>query len=386
MRVFLTVIDSFGIGEMPDAHEFGDEGSNTYKNIYNQTKVDLVNLKKLGLNAIDGVDLPNLNTNLIGSYARLSEITKAKDTTAGHYELAGIVSEKPYPVFPNAFPKVFMVELEKACGVEFIGNEVASGTEIIERLGNRHLQTSKPIIYTSQDSVLQIAAHDSVVSLENLYEICKKARKIAKDEYNVARIIARPFTTIEGKFVRTANRKDFALDPPQPSMLDKLSAKDFDTISVGKVVDVFNGKGISKAVVAKNNSTGLIEIEKLIDQEDFNGLAFINLVDTDMLFGHRNDVEGYAQALKEIDNKIGEFLPKLKDDDVFLITADHGCDPSTPSTDHSREYVPLLIYSKKFKAGVNLGTIEGFNIVGISILDLFGVEPNQKSLFRKLKA
>lgn len=383
MRIFLTVIDSFGIGEASDAKEFGDVGSNTYKNIYKQTKVDLKTMVSLGINAIDGVDLPYKKEELIGSFARLEEITKAKDTIAGHYEIAGIVSENPNPVFPNAFPQEFVEIIQKTAGVTFMGNEVASGTEIINRLGEKHLKTKKPILYTSQDSVLQIACHTDVLSLEELYDICQKIRKVSTGKYNVARIIARPFTTINGKFERTSDRKDFALSPPKESVLDKLHKNNFDTISVGKVWDVFNGRGISQKIVAKNNQAGLEAIKNLLKQE-FKGLAFINLVDTDMLFGHRNDVEGYSNALKEIDEHFEQFLPLLKQDDIFMITADHGCDPSTPSTDHSREYVPLLIYSKTLKSGVNLGTIKGFDIIAKSILDLFNIEENKESFFRNL--
>lgn len=383
MRVFLTVIDSFGIGASPDAHEFGDVGSNTYKNIYNQTKVDLNTMVKMGLNAIDGVDLPYDKHSIIGSFARLEEITKAKDTIAGHYEIAGIVSENPNPVFPNAFPQEFVNLMKEVTGIDFMGNEVASGTEIIERLGAEHIANKKPILYTSQDSVLQVACHTSVLSLEQLYEICEKIRKIATGKYNVARIIARPFTTINGKFERTDDRKDFALNPPQESMLDKLYQKGFDTISVGKVYDVFNGRGIKKRLPAKNNKAGFEAIKSLL-KEDFNGLAFINLVDTDMLFGHRNDVLGYSNALKEIDEQFEQYLKELKQDDIFIVTADHGCDPSTESTDHSREYVPLMIYGKNLKSGVNFGTIKGFDIIAKSILDLFEVEKHKNSLFRSL--
>lgn len=383
MRVFLTVIDSFGIGASPDAHEFGDVGSNTYKNIYNQTKVDLNTMVKMGLNAIDGVDLPYDKHSIIGSFARLEEITKAKDTIAGHYEIAGIVSENPNPVFPNAFPQEFVNLMKEVTGIDFMGNEVASGTEIIERLGAEHIANKKPILYTSQDSVLQVACHTSVLSLEQLYEICEKIRKIATGKYNVARIIARPFTTINGKFERTDDRKDFALNPPQESMLDKLYQKGFDTISVGKVYDVFNGRGIKKRLPAKNNKAGFEAIKSLL-KEDFNGLAFINLVDTDMLFGHRNDVLGYSNALKEIDEQFEQYLKELKQDDIFIVTADHGCDPSTESTDHSREYVPLMIYGKNLKSGVNFGTIKGFDIVAKSILDLFEVEKHKNSFFRSL--
>lgn len=384
MRVFLTVIDSFGIGHAPDAAEFGDVGSNTYKNIYNKTKLQLNTMVRLGLNAIDGVDLPHNKQEIVGSFARLEEITKAKDTIAGHYEIAGIVSKTPNPVFPNAFPKEFVAIMEKETGYKFMGNEVASGTEIIERLGKEHLETKMPILYTSQDSVLQIAAHTSVVSLEQLYDMCKKIRAVATGKFNVARIIARPFTTVGGKFERTKDRKDFALSPPQQTVLDKLQKAGLHTISVGKVWDVFNGRGISQGITAKNNQAGFEVMKDLIENQNFNGLAFINLVDTDSLYGHRNDVEGYSNALIEIDKQFEGFVKKLKNDDIFIVTADHGCDPTTPSTDHSREYVPLLIFGKNLKQGVNFGTIKGFDIIAKSLLDLFGVEKHENSLFRSL--
>lgn len=382
MRIFLTVIDSFGVGAMPDAHLFGDQGSNTYVNIFNQTQVALPVMSAMGIRNIDGVNLP-YNKKLIGSYGRMSEKTMAKDTTAGHYELAGIVLDKPYPVFPNGFPQDFVEKLENACGVMFIGNEVASGTEIISRLGKQHIEEKKPILYTSQDSVLQIACHEDVFSIEKQYEICLKAREICSGDYNIARVIARPFKTVNGAFVRTENRKDFALMPPKASMLDKLKEWGYDVISVGKVKDVFCGRGITDAITAKNNQTGLKAIFDLIGK-NFKGIAFINLVDTDMLYGHRNDVEGYSNALAEIDEHLLKILPQLKDDDIFIITADHGCDPTTPSTDHSREYVPLLIYSKNLKAGVNLGTLKGFDNVAKSILDYFYVENYPESFFKKL--
>ena len=382
MRIFLTVIDSFGVGAMPDAHLFGDEGSNTYVNIFKQTGVALPLMSALGLRHIDGVKLP-YDKPLIGSFGRMAEKTMAKDTTAGHYELAGIVLQKPYPVFPNGFPQTLIDKLEQACGTAFLGNEVASGTEIIARLGKQHLATGKPILYTSQDSVLQIAAHNDVWPLEKLYDLCEKARAVCTGEFNIARVIARPFTTVNGEFKRTDYRKDFALLPPEHSMLDKLKAFGYDVITVGKVKDVFCDQGITEAITAKNNQTGLAAIEKLLEKP-FKGLAFINLVDTDMLFGHRNDVEGYANALAEIDSRFLSFLPKLKEDDIFIITGDHGCDPTTSSTDHSREYVPLLVYGRSLKSGVNLGTLIGFDNVANAILDYFYVSNHPDSFLKKL--
>lgn len=383
MRIFLTVIDSFGVGAMPDAYKFGDVGSNTYVNIYKRTKVALPVMSALGLRNIDGVNLP-YNESIIGSYGKMSEKTFAKDTTAGHYEMSGIVLKNPFPVFPNAFPEELMDMLEKACKTKFLGNEVASGTEIIQRLGNEHIITHLPIIYTSQDSVLQIAAHQEIIPLEKLYELCEIARKVCVGKYNIARIIARPFiTATDGSFVRTEYRKDFALLPPERTMLDKLKEFGYDVISVGKVSDVFCGQGITKSIIAKTNIAGLKAIDQLIDK-NFKGLAFINLVDTDMLFGHRNDILGYAKALNQIDEALLNYLPRLRDDDIFIITGDHGCDPTTSSTDHSREYVPLLIYSKMLKNGINLGTLNGFDNIANAILDFFYVEKHEDSFLQKL--
>ena len=386
MKVVLVVIDSFGIGAMPDADKFGDKGSNTYLNVYNNTHIDLINLKKLGLDNIDGIELSKQST--IGNYGRLKELTFAKDTTAGHYEMSGIIMEHPYPTFPNGFSQELLNLIKDKTGVEFLGNEVASGTEIIERLGNEHLKTGKPIAYTSADSVFQIATHIDVYPLEKLYALCEEIRKICdKDsKYNFGRIIARPFATDNnGKFYRLENRKDYALNPPEKSMLDKFKANGFDTVCIGKIEDVFNFSGITESNHTRNNQDGIKAILETIKRRDINGLVFANLNDTDMLFGHRNNVQGYANALKEIDNNIPEMLENLGEEDILIITADHGCDPTTPSTDHSREYVPILIYGKNLKQNINLKTITGFNIISKSILDLFNVEKCNESIFRILK-
>lgn len=382
MRIFLTVIDSFGIGEMPDSNLFNDCGSNTYGHVVEKTGVDLKNMKNLGLNDIDGISLPVPDVKY-GSYARLKEKSMAKDTTAGHFEMAGIPLEKPYPVFPNGFPREIMEEIERKTGYKYLGNEVASGTEIINRLGKKHLETGMPIIYTSQDSVLQVAAHINVIDLTELYRICSIIRSTMSGEYAVGRIIARPFDNDGDNFYRTPDRKDFSLTPPKGSMMDKLSENHFDVIAVGKIEDLFQSSGITESYHTKNNDDGLKKIIEL-SKKQFNGLCFANLVDTDMLYGHRNDFNGYAEALKKIDDNIPEICGNLLNDDVLLITADHGCDPTTESTDHSREYVPLLIYGKKLKSGVNLGTLEGFDIISKSILDKFKIENNSESFFRKL--
>lgn len=383
MRTFLVVIDSFGIGAMPDAEKFGDIGSDTYGNIVCETGLELENFAALGLNNIDGVVKAFNNGRAIipvknpkAAYGRLSEKTFAKDTTAGHYEIAGLVLEHPFRVFPNAFPKDVVDDLEKATGVRFLGNEVASGTEIIQRLGEEHLRTGYPILYTSQDSVLQIAADTSVIALENLYCICEKAREVMQGDCAVGRVIARPFIHADGKFTRTEDRKDFALEPPGETLLDRFSKAGIPVTAVGKIKDIFDGRGISESFHTGNNTQGLAVLQDLIKSSQ-DGLLFVNLVDTDMLYGHRNNVVGYAAALKEIDENLPMMEKNLKVGDVLIITADHGCDPTTPSTDHSREYVPLLIYGRDVPA-VNLGTLCGFDNIADYIARRHGLR--QKSV------
>lgn len=379
MKVVLIVIDGFGIGAMPDANNFGDEGSNTYLNTLHATKVELVNMCALGLNNIDGIELSDQNT--IGRYARLKELTTAKDTTAGHYEICGVILDNPYPTFPQGFPKEFMDKLEESLGVEFIGNEVASGTEIIARLGKQHVLEKKPIIYTSADSVLQIATHTDVFSLEELYLMCEKARRLCSGKYNIGRIIARPFATnSEGEFYRLENRKDYALEAPKETLLDKLKANNKDVVCIGKIEDIFCYRGITESYHSKNNHEGIEEILKASARKDINGLVFANLNDTDSLYGHRNNPNGYAQALKEFDNVIPQIMNNLEPEDILMITADHGCDPTTPSTDHSREFVPLLVYGKNLDGNKNLGTLVGFNNITNTILNLFGIEKNKENI------
>lgn len=376
MRIFLTVIDSFGIGAMPDAALYGDEGADTYGHIYARTRVSLPNLRKLGLNNIEGIaaglspeNKPEKTAYPLAAYARLSEITPAKDTTAGHYEIAGLALEKPYRVYPYGFPDRVVRRIEERAGCVFMGNEVASGTEIIQRLGEEHLRTGRPILYTSQDSVLQIAADVSVMPLSRLYEICAAARAVMQGDDAVGRVIARPFTHADGRFTRTKDRRDFALEPPGETMLDRLKARGIPVCAVGKIRDIFCGRGISESVHTGNNAEGLAALSRLVRSFPA-GLVFANLVDTDMLYGHRNDAEGYAKALERIDSCLAEYLAALKEDDIFLLTADHGCDPTTPSTDHSREYVPLLAYGARIPPA-DLGTIRGFGCIADFILDRF---------------
>lgn len=386
MKVVLIVLDSFGIGAMPDAHNFGDEGSNTYLNTINAHPTTLNNMINLGLNNIDGINLSNEKA--IGNYARLKELTNAKDTTAGHYEICGLILPNPYPTFPNGFPDELMEVIKNELGVEFLGNKVASGTEIIKELGQEHINSHKPIVYTSADSVFQIATHINIYPLEKLYKLCEDVRKICSPDskYNIGRIIARPFGTNQnGEFYRLENRKDYALEPPKETLLDKLHNKGFDTVCIGKIEDIFCFKGISESYHTTNNADGIEEIIKQTKRRDINGLVFANLNDTDSLFGHRNDAIGYANALKTFDNKLPEIIGSLDDEDILMITADHGCDPTTPSTDHSREYTPLLIYGKNLKNNTDLKTLEGFDTISKSILDLFGIEENNESIFRKLK-
>ena len=388
MRIFLVVIDSFGIGALPDADQFGDIGSDTYGNIFAKVGVSLPTLVSLGLNNIDGVAKKFSSGKEIlpvaaprAAFGRLQEKTFAKDTTAGHYEIAGLILERPYRIYKK-FPPDVVTDLERAAGTRFIGNEAASGTEIIQRLGPEHLRTGYPILYTSQDSVLQIAADTSVVPLAKLYEICEAARKIMVGERAVGRVIARPFVHENGKFIRTEDRKDYALEPPGTTMLDILSEHGVRVVSVGKIFDIFCGRGISESHHTGNNSEGLREIESLLNSLS-DGFVFANLVDTDMLYGHRNNAEGYAAALEEIDAALSQMLPKLRSDDIFIVTADHGCDPTTESTDHSREYVPLLIFGEKIKP-LNLGTLKGFDHIAKFVCALFGIGTDE-DIFDKIR-
>lgn len=372
-RVFLIVLDSCGIGEEPDAAEYGDEGSNTLAACATSRYFDMPNMKKLGLFNIDGVTCRPKEESPVGAFARLREISKGKDTTIGHWEIAGINSPKPLPTYPNGFPPEVIREFEKKTGRRVLCNKPYSGTEVIRDYGKEHVETGALIVYTSADSVFQIAAHESVVPLEELYRYCRIAREMLMGEHGVGRVIARPFIGEYPNFTRTSNRHDFSIKPPKVTMLDQLKEKNFDVIAVGKINDIFVGQGITEAVRTKNNADG---IERTIEYtaKDFNGLCFVNLVDFDMLYGHRNDVDGYAKALTYFDTKLPEIMKGLRDDDLLMITADHGCDPSTPSTDHSREYIPWVITGKQVRAGTNVGTRPTFADIGATILDYFGVE------------
>lgn len=362
-RVFLMVVDSFGIGGADDAEKFGDKGSNTLNSIKNQNNFIVDNLKELGLFNIDGV-LGGID-NPVGSFARLKEKSAGKDTTIGHWEIAGVVSNKPLPTYSEGFPSEVISEFERLIGRKTLCNKPYSGTEVIKDYGAEHIKTGYPIVYTSADSVFQIATHDSVVSIEELYNYSKIARKLLTGEHAVGRVIARPFTG-EYPFIRTADRKDFSVAPPKKTMLDIVKDNGFDVISVGKISDIFAGQGITESIKTKSNDDGYEKVKKLQDK-DFNGLCFINFVDFDSVYGHRNDVVGYAGAISKFDIFLGEFLSKMRSDDLLIITADHGCDPETESTDHSREDVPLLVYYNGITSK-NLGTIKGFDAVSKIVL------------------
>ena len=380
-RVFLIVLDSFGIGNAPDAAKFNDEGSNTLAAVLSFSNDPYPNLSKMGLLAIDGEDDPRIISykkaqdmviSPIGSYARIREISAGKDSTIGHWEIAGVISERPQPTYPDGFPDEIMEKLEKACGRGFLCNKPYSGTDVIRDYGEEHTKTGKLIIYTSADSVLQIAAHEDIVPLDELYGICAKAREIMCGDHAVGRVIARPFTGEPGNFTRTENRHDFSLAAPSSTMLDILKNEGYDVISIGKIYDLFAGRGLTESNPTKGNTDGINKTIAMMDR-DFSGLCFTNLVDFDMKYGHRNDIEGYAAAMHEFDDALGTILAKLRADDLLIITADHGCDPSTPSTDHSRECIPLLIYGDGYRTPCNMGEITGFNnIAGIVLTSLMG--------------
>ena len=372
-RVFLIVLDSFGIGEMPDAKKYGDEGSNTLAAIVKSEKYDTPNLEKLGLFNIEGVDCKEGVENPQASFARLAESSNGKDTTTGHWEMAGIISEKPFPTFPNGFPEDFLEEYSKRVGRKILCNKPYSGTEVIKDYGREHLETGALIVYTSADSVFQVAGHEDVISLEELYRCCEIAREMLQGDLGVGRVIARPFVGKEGSFERTRNRHDYALDPTGPIVMDDLVENGFDSIGVGKIYDIFAGKSVEESYKIEDNIDGMNKTLDLCDK-DFNGLCFVNLVDFDMIYGHRNDVDGYANAASEFDKQLGQMMDKLREDDIVIITADHGCDPSTESTDHSREYVPMIIFGDKIKAGVDLKTRKTFADIGKTIADIFEID------------
>ena len=369
-RVFLIVLDSFGIGTAPDSADFGDAGADTLGSIRRSAKFSAENMKKLGLFNIDGIaggiEAP------VGAYARMTERSRGKDTIIGHWEMCGVISESPMPTFPDGFPEELLEKLSAAWGRGILCNKPYSGTQVIADYGREHIETGKLIVYTSADSVLQIAAHESVVSIEELYRDCEIARGICQGKYGVGRIIARPFEG-EYPFKRTTRRHDFALVPPHKTTLDLLKDAGLDVIAVGKISDIFAGQGVTDAIKTAGNSDGMEKTMALLDR-DFRGFAFVNLVDFDMVYGHRRDIDGYAAATAAFDAWLGDFRAKMRPDDLLLITGDHGCDPGFTGTDHTREYTPLLAAGDAVRPG-NLGTRMTFADIGATVADIFGV-PN----------
>ena len=371
-RVFLIVLDSCGIGHMPDAAGFGDEGADTLRSIAKSEKFHLNSLLRLGLCNIDGIDYLGQTDAPLAAVGRLAELSRGKDTTVGHWEIAGIVSEKPLPTYPGGFPDEVLDAFIEKTGRGVLCNLPYSGTEVIRDYGDEHVKTGKLIVYTSADSVFQIASHEDVVPIEELYRYCRIAREILTGEHGVGRVIARPFVGTSGNYRRTANRHDFSLAPPKATMLDCIAGAGLDSIAVGKIYDIFAGQGVTEHIFTSSNTDGMAKTLMYADR-DFEGLCFTNLVDFDMLYGHRNDVDGYANALSEFDRWLDAFIPKLREDDILMITADHGCDPGyTCSTDHSREYVPLIVYGKHIRP-LNLGTLSGFSHIGKTVLDYFDI-------------
>ncbi len=371
-RIFLIVLDSVGIGQMPDAWQYGDEGSNTIAAAAKSPFFCMPNMQKQGFFNIDGVNCVEKELNPLGAFARLEEASKGKDTTTGHWEIAGIISKEPMPTFPDGFPEELLSEFEKRTGRKVICNKPYSGTDVIRDYGEEQENTGALIVYTSADSVFQIAAHEEVVPVPKLYEYCEIARELCTGKYGVGRVIARPFHGTYPNYERTSNRHDYSLIPPTDTLLDIMKRNGLDVIGVGKINDIYAGKGITEFARTKDNAEG---IEKTIEYmgKDFRGICFTNLVDFDMKYGHRNDRDGYAKALSYFDGKLPEIISNLREDDILMITADHGCDPDTPSTDHSREYVPLLICGEAVKAGTNCGTRSSFSDIAATILDIFGL-------------
>ena len=374
-RIFLIVLDSFGIGAMEDAPAYGDFDVNTLGSVSQSAYFEVPNLQKLGLFNIDGVTLEQKVEKPLAAIARMAERSNGKDTTTGHWEIAGIYSPNPMPTYPDGFPKEILDEFSRRTGRGVLCNKPYSGTVVIQEYGEEHMNTGDLIVYTSADSVFQIAAHEEVVPLDVLYDYCRIAREILQGEHGVGRVIARPFVgPCSGHFTRTSNRHDFSLEPPAITMLDQLKAAGKDVIGVGKIHDIFAGKGLTEYVYTAGNEEGIERTLEYLDK-DFEGLCFVNLVDFDSMYGHRNDVDGYAKAITYFDGRLAEILDKLKEDDILMITADHGCDPGyTQTTDHTREYVPWIIFGQKIEPE-NYGTRNTFADIGASVLKYFDIEP-----------
>ncbi len=386
-RVILIILDACGIGELPDAQLYQDEGSNTIVNTAKAVGgLRLPNLQKLGLGNIARISGVNPTPSALANYGKMAELSVGKDSTIGHWEIMGLITRKPFPVYPHGFPQKIIRQFEKAIGRKILGNKPASGTEIIKELGEEHLKTGKPIVYTSADSVFQIAAHEEIIPVDQLYELCMIARKMLVGEYGVNRVIARPFVGKPGSFQRTERRKDFSLPPWSETVLDLLKKNNIPVIGLGKIEDLFAGKGLTQSIHTKNNSDGM---DKLVEVVRLNkmGLILINLVDFDMLWGHRNNPSAFAMGLEEFDRRLPEVMELMEKEDILIITADHGCDPTTPSTDHSREYVPLLVYGRLIKSNINLGIRESFSDVGATIAEIFNVKGTGcgKSFFHQIQ-
>lgn len=374
-RVIWIILDSVGIGEAPDAGQYGDVGADTLGNIVRERgKLRVPNLERLGLFSIDDTALPKTETVPVGAYGKARELSNGKDTTTGHWEMIGIHTKQAFPTYPNGFPKEITDKFVKRTGCGgILGNVTASGTKIIKELGDEHMKTGYPIIYTSADSVFQIAANEDVIPLSRLYEMCQTARDILQGEHGVARVIARPFVKEAAGYTRTANRRDFSLKPSENSLLAYMKEAGYRVTAVGKIEDIFSGVGIGDSLHTKSNLDGM---DKTVDfmETQHDGLIFTNLVEFDSTWGHRRDVEGYAQGLEDFDDRLGQVLAKMREDDLLIINADHGCDPTFRGTDHTREYVPVLMYNKGMKQGMNLGVLDTFADIGATIADNFGVK------------
>lgn len=377
-RIFLIVLDSAGVGYEPDADKFGDVGSDTFGSCVRSGKLNVPNLERMGLFRIGGTsfqrteDAGETADEICGAYGKMQEQSAGKDTTMGHWEIAGVISPKPMPTYPDGFPEELLKEFSEATGRGVICNKVGSGTEIIKEYGAEHIKTGKWIVYTSADSVFQIAAHEEVIPLEELYAGCRTARKLLKGEHAVGRVIARPFVGKAPEFTRTVNRHDFSLEPPKPTVLDQLKNAGYDVIGVGKIYDIFAGRGLTRSFPNEGNVKNM-EVTMSLLADDFNGLCFVNLVDFDMIYGHRRDIAGYTEALNVFDRQLGEFCKNLREEDLVMITADHGCDPGFTGTDHTREYVPILCYGAKGKENVDLGVRKSYADIAATIGELFGI-------------
>lgn len=373
-RIIWIVIDSVGVGALPDAKSFGDEGVNTLGHIVKEfSDIKIPNMIKLGLGNIDGIDYINNIDSPIGSFGRCNEVSQGKDTTTGHWEMTGLLVDTPFKTFENGFPKEIIDEFERRTGRKVVANKPASGTAILDEFGEHQMKTGDVIVYTSADSVFQIAAHEDIIPLEELYEMCKIAREIMMGEYAVARVIARPYVgSCKGQFERTSNRRDYSLNPFDKTVLDNIKEKGLDVIGVGKIEDIFNGQGITEAIHTKDNMDGVDQTINYIKKEN-KGLIFTNLVDFDSKYGHRRNIKGYKEALEEFDARIPEIIKSMNDKDILIINADHGNDPAYKGTDHTREYIPLLVYGKDIKEGINLGTRNSFADIGATVADILNV-------------